>query len=439
MAKTKPIKFDELRRRLVSRVERLSEHRKGKNISYSLQEVVLSAFSVFYMQSASFLAHQKLVEKQKGNNNLRTLFGVEKMPSDPQIRNLLDPIAPEQIDDVFGDIVELLADRGHLDAYRTFDRQLLCALDGTRYFDSQTLHCVNCWQRSASNGVTTYAHYAVLPVLAKPGKREVLALAPAFIRPQDGQEKQDCEINAAKRWLQQQGPRYASWTMTLLGDDLYCHQPFCDAALAAGFNFILVCKPESHETLYGWLAAIDQRGGIASISERVWNGRHGEIWRYQFLNELPLRLGEDALLVNWCDLRVVHEETGEQLYHNSFATNHLLTADSVKPIAQVGRARWKVENEGNNVLKTKGYHLEHNFGHGQTYLAMTLLMLNLLAFLFHTVLELANDKYRLLRQELAARYRFFNDLQALTRYLTFDSWDDLMDFMLAGLELSLPP
>lgn len=116
-----------------------------------------------------------------------------------------------------------------------------------------------------------------------------------------------------------------------------------------------------------------------------------------------------------------------------------MTADAVKPIAQAGRARWKVENEGNNVLKTRGYHLEHNFGHGQNCLAMTLLMLNLLAFLFHIVLELANDKYRLLRQALAARDRFFNDLQALTRYLIFHSWDDLMDFVLAGLELSLPP
>ena len=115
MVKTKSIEFNELRRRLVSRIEKIPEHRKGKNISYSLQNAVLSAFSVFYMQSASFLAHQKLVEKQKGSNNVRTLFGVEKMPSDPQIRNLLDPIEPEQIDAVFGDIVELLADRGHLD------------------------------------------------------------------------------------------------------------------------------------------------------------------------------------------------------------------------------------------------------------------------------------------------------------------------------------
>lgn len=104
-------------------------------------------------------------------------------------------------------------------------------------------------------------------------------------------------------------------------------------------------------------------------------------------------------------------------------------------VVKAGRARWKSENENNNVLKTKGYHLEHNFGHGQQYLASFLLTLNLLAFLFHTVLELVDDQYRQLRQALGARQTFFNDVRALTRYFCFDSWQHLLDFMTQQLEL----
>ena len=89
----------------------------------------------------------------------------------------------------------------------------------------------------------------------------------------------------------------------------------------------------------------------------------------------------------------------------------------------------------NNVLKTKGYHVEHNFGHGQQYLAAMMCSLNLLAFLFHTVLEWSDDKYALLRRVLARRQTFVDDILALTRYLVFDSWDHLIDFMLRGLEL----
>lgn len=101
-----------------------------------------------------------------------------------------------------------------------------------------------------------------------------------------------------------------------------------------------------------------------------------------------------------------------------------------------GRGRWKIENEGNNVLKNHGYHLEHNYGHGQQYLALVIVMLILLAFLFHTVLHLWDEKYRRVRTALGPRKTFFDDIRALTRYLWFEDWEQLLDFMLAGLELA---
>ena len=153
------------------------------------------------------------------------------------------------------------------------------------------------------------------------------------------------------------------------------------------------------------------------------------------LHEVVLRGGKDALSVHWFEITSVHATTGEQLYHNSFITNHSITDDNVADLAQAGRGRWKIENENNNVLKTKGYHIEHNFGHGQQYLAAFLLSLNLIAFLFHTVLEWCDDKYALIRQVLARRQTFFDDIRALTRYMVFDSWQHLMDFMIRGLEL----
>jgi hypothetical protein len=348
-------------------------------------------------------------------------------------------LVPEQLSGVFGELLALCAERGHLQDYQVLDGQLLCALDGTRYFYSKKVHCSKCSYREASNGQVGYAHYAVIPVLAAPEKSQVLVLAPAFVQPQDGAEKQDCEINAAKRWLRQYGAQYASWGMTLLGDDLYCHQPFCQDVLNVGFNFIFVCKPDSHVALYEWVEAMDQGQRIPVVSKRVWNGRHGELLTYRYLNDLPLKRGDDALLANWCEVIVAHEETGERLYYNTFATNLPLSEISVMSIARAGRARWKIENEGNNVLKTRGYHLDHNFGHGQQHLAATLLLLNLLAFLFHTVLELADWKYQTLRSELGARYILFDDLRALTRYIVYTSWEHLLEFMLDGLQLARPP
>ncbi len=195
--------------------------------------------------------------------------------------------------------------------------------------------------------------------------------------------------------------------MTLLGDDLYSKQPLCALALANGFNFILVCKPDSHPKLYERIAFWQANAGLTTCERRHWNGRFTEVSLYR----------------------------SQQLYHNSFITNHRVTAENVAAVAQAGRGRWKIENENNNVLKTKGYHVEHNFGHGQQYLAAVMLSLNLLAFLFHTVLEWSDDTYALLRQVLARRQTFFEDIRALMRYMVFDSWQHLMAFMIRGLAL----
>lgn len=145
--------------------------------------------------------------------------------------------------------------------------------------------------------------------------------------------------------------------------------------------------------------------------------------------------GKDALLVNWAELTITHEETGEVIYKNAFITDFEVRENNVEAIVRDGRARWKIENENNNVLKTKGYHLEHNFGHGSQHLSSVLLSLNLLAFLFHTVMGLVDEKYRLLRQVLRKRQTFFQDVETLLRYFLFDSWDDLFVFMCKGLEL----
>ena len=213
--------------------------------------------------------------------------------------------------------------------------------------------------------------------------------------------------------------------------------PFVCCVLQHRCNFIFPCQPDSHPKLYERLAFWQAADAMAAHEGHRFNGRFTEVTLVRDINDVRLRSGDDAVSVHWFDFTVVNAKTGEQLYHNSCITNHRLTADNVVDVAHAGCGRWKIENENNNVLKTKGYHLEHNFGHGKTYLAAFLLSLNLLAFLFHRVLEWSDAKYTLLRQVLARRQTFFQDIQAFMRYMVFDHWDDLMDFMIQGLELNL--
>lgn len=416
------------------------ERKANNNTRYRIADAGLAAFSTFFLQLPSFLAFQRRMEQSKGRSNSQSLFQVEQIPSDAQIRNLLDPLTPEQFDGDYRWVVAELEKSGHLQPFRSQANTLLVALDGVTYHSSTTIHCAECLQREDKQGVLHYYHSAIAPIIVHPNLAHVLPLPPELIVPQDGHEKQDCERSAVKRWLTRHAPHDVPGTITYLGDDLYANQPLCQQiAHDAQQFFVFVCKPDSHTTLYQELALLEPVAGVSTLVQRHWTGRQAELWTYHFATHLPLRASSDALLVNWVELTITAEKSGTQLFHNAWITNHDLTAQTVVALAHVGRTRWKIENEAINVLKNQGYHLEHNFGHGQKHLSTVLFVLNLLAFLTHTAQHLVDDAYRLLRETLAVRRTFFHDLKALTRYILFESWDALFTFMLDGLELTIPP
>lgn len=416
--------------------------RKGNNLQYGLIDAVLGAFSVFFMQSPSFLAQQQVMQEEQGRSNARSLFGLVNIPSDNQIRNLLDSIPVTLFRPVFRFCVEGLSITGILDSFRMQEGgslmgNLIIAIDGTGYFSSQTLHCGNCTVKIRDRGTDKekmyYEHSVTTPVIVSPNTTDVIPLEPEYITPQDGDEKQDCENKAAKRWLSQHGDYYSQYEVTFVGDDLYSHQPLCLDILRRRGHFILVCKPDSHQYLYQWIKDLEEGTGKHIITQRVRDEtlHTHTIAKYQYANNVPLRDTDDALFVNFVEVTSRDEKTGEALYHNAFIADHQISEEAVAAIVLAGRARWHIENGNNNTLKTKGYNFEHNYGHGKQHLSMILTTLILLAFLFHTMLHHTNLAYQRLR-EVLPRVLFFQHIQALTSYLFFDNWDHLFTFMEEG-------
>ncbi len=185
-------------------------------------------------------------------------------------------------------------------------------------------------------------------MIVKPGNNKVIPLEPEFITPQDGHLKQDCENAAAKRWLSDYGPWYRESDIIILGDDLYSRQPLCLKILEQGFDFVLICKPDSHKILCQWQAELDHMGEIKTKSIRRQTGKRAEIDTYRFINQVPLKDGDDALQVNWCELTTGLDD-GTIIYRNSFVTNIELSDDNIIEVVTAGRARWK--NENNNIRK----------------------------------------------------------------------------------------
>ena len=407
------------------------DKRQGSNGHYAMADIGLSAFSVFFMQSPSFLAHQKALEAGRGRSNCASLFGIEKTPCDNHIRAMLDPVGPEALYGQFDRPLALLEAGGGLGAFQRLGDHHLIALDGTEYHCSRKISCPQCSRRQRpgrdGGSAVEYYHQVVCGVVVAPGHNRALALAPEFIRPQDGADKQDCESRAVRRWLAAHGPGLARLKPVYLGDDLYSRQPICESVQALGADFLFVAKPASHPTLMEWLTGIE----VPSHETRVKKAGRFQSHRYRWLEGVALRDGEDALSVNWLEIEIVNA-AGKTTYKNAWVTSLPVTQDSVADIAACARARWKVENESFNVLKTKGYHLEHNFGHGKHNLSALLVTMNLLAFAWHTLLDLTAKAWQKARQRIATRKRFFQDLASITGYLIFPNWAALIRTLIDG-------
>ena len=157
----------------------LPDPRKAEHpaLRYEMRDSLLSATSVFYLQHPSFLSFQRENQEKVGQNNASTLFGVHQIPSDPQIRNMLDTVSPSHFFPLISRIGQALYDQGHLDDFRT-SIGFLVVFDGLQTVSSDAIGCPSCLtkRKTKEGGEVTYSHAAVTPVLVRPGEARVIAL-----------------------------------------------------------------------------------------------------------------------------------------------------------------------------------------------------------------------------------------------------------------------
>jgi Transposase DDE domain len=412
--------LDHLLSKLRDVCEAFPDKRKGPGV-YSMADIGLSAFSLFFMQSESFLSYQRSLEEGRKTSNCQTLFGMTKIPTDNHIRSMLDPVHPWHLQPVFDGVVAALGDHGALGAFQRLDGRTLVALDGTEYFCSQNLGCPYCLTRKRANGKLERYHSMLAATIVAPGHAMVVPLMPEFIVKPDGAEKQDCERNAVKRWLVSHAPRMAALRPIYLGDDLFACQPIAEAVIASGGDFLFTAKPDSHKTLYDFMSGV----ALDELQIRRKDGPRTVTITYRWFIGAPLREGKDALDANWIGMTIA-DGRGKTTYSNAFVTSLPVTRQTVDEIATCARARWKIENESFNILKNNGYHLEHNFGHGKENLAMMFAAMNLLAFAFHTVCDCLEELWIKARLAKRARKRLFEHIRTITAYLVFPSWEVLL-------------
>ncbi len=340
--------------------------------------------------------------------NLQTIFGVSEIPSDTQMREILDGVDPEAIREALPQMWEKVRRAGwgsrfttplpsgaHQGTYYTV------ALEGSEYFRSTTGQCPHCLRQTDPQGRVHYSHKIVGATAVRAGSHQVLPLDVEAVRNATAESApRDCELTAAKRLVTRLRREHPQMALIMIGDDLYSHVLFVEHLHELRQHYVLVAKPASPPTLLAAVAAAAGTEQTQSGQMAVGTDARQRTDSYRLVRQMPLAL-ESTVRVTYVEVWE-RGAKGDLLYHNSWITDLDVDAGNVAVVVQVGRTRGKIENEQFHVHKNHGYDLTHNYGHGQQSLSMVFYLLNLLAFVAHVVLALGDRLYQRCRSQAVA-------------------------------------
>jgi hypothetical protein len=436
----KDLSADSLFRLIRAGFEAIPDPRTNRSVS--LGDALMSAFAMFSLKDPSLLAFDD--RRHNPNENFRTLYGIQRVPSDTQMRAILDVVDPEVLHPLFGDIFRRLQRGKGLEALVYLDGHYLLSLDGTGYFSSGKIHCSSCLEKHHRGGGVTYSHHVLGATLVHPDLKEVIPLAPEPIIKQDGSTKNDCERNATRRWLKRFRQEHPQLRVIVVEDALSANAPHLDDLRDADMHYIIGVKPGDHVFLFQHLRDEDEAGRTQIVT--LVDPDTGVLHHFRFHHRVPLNESHPDHLVNVLEYweisptKIVKKtERAGKVQYFSWITDFELTPDNVYPIMRGGRARWKIENETFNTLKNQGYHLEHNYGHGEHNLSVVLMLLMLLAFLVDQTQQRCCPLFRAAWNKRRSNKRsLWEEMRNLFQSFVFASMRELYEAIVSGIARQQP-
>jgi hypothetical protein len=504
------LSFTDLREGISSVFRKIPDWRQQSKVSISLHDALMSGLACMYFQDPSLLQFQKHLQDVQHKNNLQTLFGVQNIPKETQMRDIIDNVESSHFQDVFKKIHSQLQQNRLLEQYQLFPDLYLFPFDGTSYFSSEKVHCAQCltkkhrtaffvellseipsdatsfnantyvliyqdevWKLmhvddnkylsdveiSAVNGLCailegktlsklateknkkqikkiltkhnaiyakvslTYSHQALQGGIMHPDQSMLIPFMPEEISNSDGSTKQDCEMNAAKRLIDNICQNYSDLKFIFGGDSLFSKQPIIEHILSKNAHYLFSVKLTDHKYLEEWLAIKPALMKMEYIDEK---GNHHY---YEWMNHVPLNMRADRIRINFIRYKMTSRNS-KLIYQNHWVTDLEITNENIKTLVTAGRCRWKAENECFNVLKNHGYNLEHSYGHGEHNLCFNFYLLTLLGFFMHQIFELTDAIYQAVRKKLGSKKNMWDKLRAYIGIIVFDTWEALLNFAL---------
>jgi hypothetical protein len=427
--------IDSLLQGIKSAFDGIAEHRY-KNAQTSLGDYLQSSFAMFHLKDPS-LHHYRLSYPER-EANLKRVYGIDFLPSDSAMRDAIDGIDPKDIRGCFHLPLQALEKQGITQEYLVLGRYTCLLFDGTEHYCSCSSSCEHCLTKVHRNKKgevtkTTYHHQALAGVMAHPSHKEVFPVACEAIVRQDGNTKNDCEINAAKRLLPAVRELLPKEEYPLMGvfDGLYPNGPMlrllgeCDMrfviGIQEGYVLVQVEKLKKHDAL----------------QVLQWTTEAGETCIARWHNKLIINGQNQDLEVNYFEFEQFNRQ-GISNYFNTWITDIEITQDNITELVSIGRSRWKVENETFNTLKNQNYHLEHSYGHGKKYLATNFMQLTFLAFLVDQIAQHFDKAFQRALDYCKTKKRLWEKVRQVFDLLPCMSMNVIYRFIAKEIKVDFP-
>ncbi len=396
----------------------------------SLVDQLMSGFALFKLKYPSLLQFDSDRSSPEHVHNMKSLFGVNQAPSDTSMRERLDNLHPGLLRPAFKRLFALAQRSKILEPYVHLNGRYLLSIDGTGFFSSHEIHCENCCVKHHRDGSITYYHQMLAGVIVHPERKNVIPLCPEFIQKQDGSNKNDCERNAAKRFLEALKREHPHLSLIIVEDGLASNAPHIELLESHGHQYILGAKPKDHKWMFDYVAA-SQCASYHQVTEE--GTRH----EFEYLNDVPLNESNEQVRVNF--IRYTEISPKGKKRHFTWVTNIRVSDNNIMKIMRGGRARWKIENETFNTLKNQGYEFEHNFGHGNKHLCQVLALMMMLAFLTDELQFIGCKAMQNTLTHLKQKIRLWGKIRFFFDNVLIPSWARLLDVLVHGANLSLAP
>jgi hypothetical protein len=427
----KHLNADTLFQTVHSSFNKICDHRKRAEIS--IADALMSAFAMFSLKDPSLLAFE---ERRLGEDStLQNIYHINNVPCDTQMREILDKISPRALESSFKNIFCQLQRGKALEQFMYMDGCYLLSLDGTGYFSSGQLNSGACMtKKNKKTGVVIYYQQMLGGSIVHPDLKEVIPLNPEMIIKQDGETKNDCERNAAKRFLKKFRKDHPNLPIIMIEDGLSSNAPHIKDLIFNGMNFILGAKPGDHKFLYSKVATAYEEGRVSVFEcKDISNKKITHCFR--FINNVSLNASNPDCVVNFLEYQQI---TPKKTTTFSWITNFKITQNNVFKIMRGGRARWKIENETFNTLKNQGYHLEHNYGLGKKYLSENFARLTMLAFLVDQVQQLCCPLFCSIWKKYKSKRSLWEKIRFTFQAFMFNSMEDLYRALFVGIKKRPP-